>query len=542
MKVNNALVTWDDLTTMGLTTKSTPPTGKGIVNKGELNTYYVIDNTVSPMSGYTNERCPRYQDILPGVTLFSNTVSYASSVCNACNAPTGTIGVGGNAATFCASTTFTSSSFAALASGNYVLVYGGNSLNVSTTLGSQTATVYGGGCQACSDTNPVWTATGYTTCVSCSNVAVFRDTNSCSASYGNYRVNGVDVGGTEPSRATCSTAANYSTLWGYTYSCSNGTVNSTAVYKNSNSCFSGDQYKIGTTTYATDPSETAPSTSANWVFQYYNCFGCTTRTVERDMNPCSPTYLGYTVDHGAHVGTTAPANTGACNTSATWVVAFGSYECVGCDQYFVEVDNNPCSSTSGQTRRGSLRYTNTTNCLGCCGQSTSPTWTIIFGSYECSGCDKYYMEYDSNNCSSTFGQQRRSTVLAQANSPYCCAGVLSGYTLSSSVIYYDGCNGFSNTSEVYTVTLRDQYGNPIAATSNIEFVFSYDYAGIYDVGNDSGTATQILTVYAGSSTGSTTFYTKTYEYCPYSGSCDGSCYSEQTNIFISSNTAGLAAY
>ena len=67
MIATNALVTWDNLSVMGLTAKAgvTPPTGNRVVTKGEANTYYWLDNNAYPFSTYTNLRCPRYQDIVP---------------------------------------------------------------------------------------------------------------------------------------------------------------------------------------------------------------------------------------------------------------------------------------------------------------------------------------------------------------------------------------------------------------------------------------------------------------------------------------------
>jgi hypothetical protein len=65
MKTNNALVTWDELNTMGLVRKSgNPPTGNKIVTKGDIDTYYYMSTTSVPYINYTNNRCPRYQDIL----------------------------------------------------------------------------------------------------------------------------------------------------------------------------------------------------------------------------------------------------------------------------------------------------------------------------------------------------------------------------------------------------------------------------------------------------------------------------------------------
>lgn len=65
MTANNYLVTWNDLSTMGLTARGTPPTGLGIANKAELIAAYYVDQTASPFSTYLPTRCPRYQDIIP---------------------------------------------------------------------------------------------------------------------------------------------------------------------------------------------------------------------------------------------------------------------------------------------------------------------------------------------------------------------------------------------------------------------------------------------------------------------------------------------
>jgi hypothetical protein len=65
MKANNYLVTWTDLSTMGLTARGTPPTGLGIANKAELIAAYYVDQSASPFSTYASNRCPRYQDIIP---------------------------------------------------------------------------------------------------------------------------------------------------------------------------------------------------------------------------------------------------------------------------------------------------------------------------------------------------------------------------------------------------------------------------------------------------------------------------------------------
>jgi hypothetical protein len=98
-----------------------------------------ITNSPTPLPTATPTSTP---------TLFADTVHYASNAYDACYGIV-TIGVGGNGTTFCNSTTFTSNTFFSSTTGNYVLSYLGNTVNISVTNGNQVATMYGGGCQAC---------------------------------------------------------------------------------------------------------------------------------------------------------------------------------------------------------------------------------------------------------------------------------------------------------------------------------------------------------------------------------------------------------
>jgi len=80
MKSNNYLVTYDDLTTMGLTTKSTAPTGNRIATKSFINTYYYVNP--ANIAGYTNNQCVMYQDIVGAVPSSATFyyLSYGSSI------------------------------------------------------------------------------------------------------------------------------------------------------------------------------------------------------------------------------------------------------------------------------------------------------------------------------------------------------------------------------------------------------------------------------------------------------------------------------
>jgi hypothetical protein len=63
MKVTNGLVTYTDLSTMGLAPNGTPATGNRIATKLFITTNYYVDETASPFASYSNDRCPPYQTI-----------------------------------------------------------------------------------------------------------------------------------------------------------------------------------------------------------------------------------------------------------------------------------------------------------------------------------------------------------------------------------------------------------------------------------------------------------------------------------------------
>jgi len=305
MKAANYLVTYTDLTTMGLYTKSTPPTGNRIGTKSFINTYYYVNP--ANISGYADSQCVPYQNI---VGIFGATVNYASNTCDACNAPTGSVNVSADTTSFCTAAHFYSASFATFASGNYVLVYGGNSVNVSTTFGNTTATVYGGGCSTCPSSTPVWTYV-HITCVSCTNTNVYQDTAICSATYGYYRIG--DSGTpqiNDPSTGTCNTNENW--------------VDNGAAF-----C----------------------DTSAN---------PCVAYQPQIDNNPCSAT---HNQTRNYSLGQVAP-----CNYDANYV--YLDQYCYGYDLYNRLIDDNPCSPTYNNIIQGSLVQAND---FGCGFQSTQVT-------------------------------------------------------------------------------------------------------------------------------------------------------------------------
>jgi hypothetical protein len=65
MRTTNALITYTDTNLMGLYPLTNAPANSNeIVTRGDLEQWFYMDNTISPFSTYTSNRCPRYQDVL----------------------------------------------------------------------------------------------------------------------------------------------------------------------------------------------------------------------------------------------------------------------------------------------------------------------------------------------------------------------------------------------------------------------------------------------------------------------------------------------
>jgi hypothetical protein len=80
-KVNNYLVTFSEVSTMGFTAKTSWPAGSGsyAMNRGEVDTYWYVRQDVSPYSGYTNKRYPRYQDLQATTTTSTTTTTTSTT-------------------------------------------------------------------------------------------------------------------------------------------------------------------------------------------------------------------------------------------------------------------------------------------------------------------------------------------------------------------------------------------------------------------------------------------------------------------------------
>jgi hypothetical protein len=128
---------------------------------------------------------------------------------------------------------------------------------------------------------------------------------------------------------------NYNILVGYTYTCNSG-VTSYAVYQNSNAAFTGNQYlrTENSTTYASNPSQSAPNTAENWVNNgSVFCSGCVSYQPQINNNICSST---YNTTRNVNLGAGAPCNYNANYSSEVGIV------CIDYTNYTVYQNTNPC--------------------------------------------------------------------------------------------------------------------------------------------------------------------------------------------------------
>lgn len=199
------------------------------------------------------------------------------------------------------------------------------------------------------NTSPSYSNQNYTTCYGCANATVYKDTNGCSGTNGQYYVyyNGsyVYVGG-QPTGNYCDYNANCQDIGGGYCSNGNYIINrSNAAPCNSDPC-SPRVIEYNSVTYGCyDPctGQNYPS----YTNQGYNtCYNCNSVTVYRDTNSCSSTYNNYFIDYYGYVnvGGSQPQG-GGCNNNSSCADS-GSAYCSGSNWVINQTQTNPCSASS----------------------------------------------------------------------------------------------------------------------------------------------------------------------------------------------------
>jgi hypothetical protein len=234
---------------------------------------------------------------------------------------------------------------------------------------------------------------------------------------------------------------------------------------------------------------TYTNTNANWQPQYSTCSGCTTFTVEKDLNGDSPTGGHYRYN-GVDVGTTAPSN-GACSTSPVIGSQVGTYyRCVvdtGYGQghvYSVPVyeNSNPCAGTKyyytgvDGVSDGAWYDNNPSNNES---DVTAAYW--VTEDYTCSNNTKTYIQRDWGACSSTFGQTQNVP-----SNDFCASYTYYGtFTMT--------CEGIDTGGTTYNVYTDGTYWRYDGDTGNLVDGTLYNVdtyrATFFDNGSLTGTAT-----------------------------------------------------
>jgi|688.fasta_scaffold01113_12 hypothetical protein len=117
------------------------------------------------------------------------------------------------------------------------------------------------------------------------------------------------------------------------------------------------------------------------------------------------------------------------------------------------------------------------------------------------------------------------------------------YGLSITPVYTSYSSSLSTGAEAgcyagdfytdFTITLLDQFGNPISLGYDVDFGIKFLLNDVQDVGGGyyPDTITNVR-IFAGFPTGYRRFYDKRYLNCNFSSLCDGSCYEESTGMYI----------
>lgn len=345
------------------------------------------------------------------------------------------------------------------------------------------------------NTSPVLTSQGYSTCSSCTTYTVYKDTNSHSSTYNHYFVNGSDVGTAAPSSGACDYSSQYENTFqilcsscnsyfvyahnytakpcytgapyqvngvDYYYNPATGACNTSAnyssyvgvmcvgcteyaVYQNTNSCFTGNQYQSNGTTYSYNPTTGSCSSSANYaLYVGQTCIGCTTYSVYQNVNGC---FTGNQYQAG---GTTYASNptTSACNTSQS-LVSQGYTTCSSCNNYTVYKDTTTCSPTYNHYFVNGVDVGTSAPSSGSCNYSQSLTFQ---GYNTCISCNPYGVYKDTNPCSSTYNHYFANGsdlgTGAPSSADCACCEEISISNNSGSEVYIEWlpCSAGSNTS------------------------------------------------------------------------------------------------
>ena len=211
---------------------------------------------------------------------------------------------------------------------------------------------------------PNWVSTGNNTCLSCVNTLVYTDNNACSSTYGWYRIGTTGTPQqSQPTYGNCNTTASWSNNGNY--SCY-GTCNKYNIEQDYNPCSptvgqtrQGSLVATNSTFCEGCCGQNTSQVQGSQIATYYTCSGGSViaHPIYQNSNTCYTGTAIYLYDgawYSSYPDTTYP------NTNPTWVNY--TTQCYGYDLYYVQRNNNPCSSTYNSTQQGSLIEANSPSC------------------------------------------------------------------------------------------------------------------------------------------------------------------------------------
>ena len=391
------------------TSTPVPPTGTPTPTPTPTPTSTPIPPTATP----TNTPTPTPTATVPVMV----SAYYGASASDACTLSIRGISVNitGNTTDFCTSTSFVGNAFAYQPTGTYYLTYGGNVRQISLTNGSNT--VYAtGGCSSCpaptstptpTPTNtPTPTATPTPTPTPTATIPPPTPTNTPTPTPT------ATIPPPTPTPTSTPSPVSVGIYTGATFGNSSLACNNGASVNGTVFIAAGDTLSNGDTLY-TDAGRTTTFNGNDNYYRLYsnathyaatiNGAGYVSNLIACNLVP-TPTPTPTTSPTPTATPTNTPTPTATPDQTPSWSNN-GTYQCSGCDKYYQQTDYNVNSPTYNTTRLGAVAEYNSTYCGGCCGQSTAAVWTNEGAAY-CESCVSKQSQRDTNTCSATYNQTR----------------------------------------------------------------------------------------------------------------------------------------
>jgi hypothetical protein len=248
----------------------------------------------------------------------------------------------------------------------------------------------------------------------CTGYYVYKDVNACSSTYNHYilvNINNsadrIDYGTTAPANTgNCNYSASYNQVVGTRCKFGTNPCTTLTVFKNTNGCFTGDQYQtsdgvIWASNPTTSDCDFNSSNYTNLVGVYCPAGQCTTYNVYKSTNPCFIGDQYYSPYNGGTTFPSQPVNQ-SCNANPNYNSYLGQICFTGdCSPKNVYMNSQPCFfGNQYYIPETGLTYSTNPMTTGAPCRTTPDIQYVNYST--CSGCAMYMVYKDLNPCSSTY--------------------------------------------------------------------------------------------------------------------------------------------